>query len=244
MANTIAIIGAGPGVGLAIAKRFGKEGFQVALLGRSMEKLDQLVFLLKQHGITAQSFVADVLNRDGLEQSLKQVIATLGGIDVLEYGPSPSFETLRNVTSLDVESVQHQLDFSVLGAITAVQTVLPAMLENKEGALLFTTAISAQNPVNLTANFGIAAGAQLNYVRLLHNNLKAENIFAGIVSIAGLVVPEGEAGEQLKANFPPGIPILTPEAVADQHWFLYTEQAQCEAIVGDVEKILSAPGFN
>lgn len=78
----------------------------------------------------------------------------------------------------------------------------------------------------------------------MHNNLKSENIFAGIVSIAGLVVPEGETGEQLKANSPPGIPILAPEAVADQHWFLYTERSQCEAIVGDEEEILSAPGFN
>lgn len=118
-----------------------------------------LASILKQDGITAQSFVADVLNRNGLEYALKQVIATFGSIDVLEYGPSPSFETMRNVTSLDVASVQRQLDFSVLGAITEVQTVLPAMLEKKEGTLLFTTAISAQNPVNLTANFGIAAGA-------------------------------------------------------------------------------------
>lgn len=45
--KTIAIVGAGPGLGLSIAKKFGKNGFQVALVARNEEKLNQLVAVLK-----------------------------------------------------------------------------------------------------------------------------------------------------------------------------------------------------
>lgn len=243
MTKTIAIIGAGPGVGLAIARRFGKQGFQVALLGRNLTKLNQLVTTLNQEGIRVQAFQADVMDRAGLTQSLQEVIKAFGSIDVLEYSPSPTFETMRTVATLDVDSVQEQFSFSVLGAIEAVRFVVPAMQARKEGTLLFTTAISAQSPVNITANFGIAAGAQLNYVRLLHSTLKADNIFAGIISIAGLVIPAGEAGEPLKANFPPGIPVISADVVADAHWALYIERTSPERIVGDAKELKTSPGL-
>ena len=61
---TIAIVGAGPGLGLAIARTFGSRGFDVALISRSREKLESLVTELAQDGITAAAFPADV--RDAL----------------------------------------------------------------------------------------------------------------------------------------------------------------------------------
>ncbi|MEV4229069.1 SDR family NAD(P)-dependent oxidoreductase, partial [Streptomyces bobili] len=47
----IAVIGAGPGLGLSIARRFGKEGFQVALVSRTQDKLDALAARLAEEGI-------------------------------------------------------------------------------------------------------------------------------------------------------------------------------------------------
>lgn len=244
MSKTIAIIGAGPGVGLAIARRFGNEGFNVALLGRSTEKLKKLVSDLQNDGITAAAFTADVIDREGLAASLQNVISHFGNIDVLEYGPTPAMESLKTVLATDVDAASYQFAFNVLGAITTVQTVLPGMQARKDGAILFTTAVSAQYPLNITASFGIAAGAQLNYARLLHNNLKAENIYVGIVSIAAMVATDDEAGKLAAANFPPGLPVITAYQVADQHWAMYTDREKCEAIVGDAEAILSLPGFD
>lgn len=243
MSKTIAIIGSGPGVGMAIARRFGRAGFSVALLGRNLEKLDQLAEILTQEGINTSTFQADVMDREGLATSLQNVIKHFGTIDVLEYGPAPAMDSLRTVEHTDVEAANYQFAFNVLGAITAVQTVLPGMKDRQDGAILFTTAVSAQYPLNITASFGIAAGAQLNYARLLHNNLKAAHIYTGIVSIAAMVVADGQAGEEIAAKFPPGLPVVTAEQVADQHWTLYTKRDKCEATVGDVQGILSVPGF-
>lgn len=239
MSKTIAIIGAGPGVGLAIARRFGQEGFKVALLARNEQKLTGMVGELANLGIEAASFQADVTDISALRAALQNVITHFGSVDVLEYGPASGMDKMRTVLETDTETAQFQFAYNVLGAIEAVQTVLPGMVARKDGAILFTTAVSAQHPINMTASFGIAAGAQLNYARLLHDNLKSDGIYAGIVSIAALVTSDDPANAATAANFPPGLPVISADDVADQHWALYTTRDQCEAFVGNVDAILA-----
>jgi NADP-dependent 3-hydroxy acid dehydrogenase YdfG len=134
---------------------------------------------------------------------------------------------MRTARDIDVANEQHHLDYQVLAAITAVQAVLPQMLERKDGSILFTTASSAQHPVNRTASFGVAAGALLNYARLLNMDLKEDNIYAGIVSIGALVVSENiPVGS--KGDFPEGMPTITATEVAEAHWRLHKQQDVAE----------------
>jgi NAD(P)-dependent dehydrogenase (short-subunit alcohol dehydrogenase family) len=191
MNKTIGIVGAGEGVGLAVAERFGREGFQVALLSRDLEKTEALVVRLRQRGIRAQGFKADVLDRDGMTYALDSVKQRFGSIDVLEYSPLPSGQ-LPPPRDLNVDDQEYHLALNVLGPITAVRAVLPDMLAKKSGSILFTSAASAQRPLIVTAPFGIAAGALLNYVRILNRDVSADGVFAGFVAIAGIVVPVGK----------------------------------------------------
>jgi len=230
MKKTIAIIGAGPGVGFAVAEKFGKEGCNIALLARDMEKLNALKDELLNKGIEAASFHADILDRAQLTRSLEEVIHHYGAIDVLEFSPTPGWESMRTARNIDVANEQHHLDYQVLAAIAAVQAVLPQMLERKDGSILFTTASSAQNPVNRTASFGVAAGALLNYVRLLHMDLKEDNIYSGIVSIGALVISEGKH----KGDFPEGMPTITAAEVAEAHWKLHQQREVAETILPQI----------
>lgn len=232
MAKTIAIIGAGPGVGLAVAQRFGKEGYHVALLARNQEKLNDLVKQLEAQKISAASFYADVLDKNSLKDALAAVKKHFGAIDIIEFSPTPSMETMRRPRKIDVENATFHLDFQLLSAITVVQAVLPDMLSKKEGSLLFTTASSAQKPSATTASFGIAAGALLNYVRVLNNDLSAENIFVGIVSIGGLVYNTDEPDQELLKHFPPGTPVISSKEVAETHWKMHAEKSENEMIIG------------
>lgn len=243
MTKAIAIVGAGPGVGMAVARKFGREGFKVALLARNAEKLDALVGELASAGIDAAAFRTDVIDRAGLVSALRAAGERFGSIDVLEYSPTPSADTMRRPREIDVQDEQLHLNMSVLGAIAAVRAVLPGMIERKEGAILFTTAASAQHPIAMTANFGVAAGALLNYARLLNKDLAADGIYAGIVSIAGLVVQRGQGEQQIPSRFPPGMPLLTAEEVAELHWALQTKRDRAEAFAGDIEALLTKSGL-
>ncbi|WP_052745225.1 hypothetical protein [Streptomyces sp. WM6386] len=76
--TSMAIVGAGPQLGLAIARTFGTQGFDVALISCDRQKLDGLVTTL----------TADVLDRDALTQALKDADTQLG--------PSESWSTPRS----------------------------------------------------------------------------------------------------------------------------------------------------
>ncbi|ODT21686.1 MAG: hypothetical protein ABS35_16685 [Kaistia sp. SCN 65-12] len=236
MSKTIAIVGAGPGVGQAIAERFGRDGFRVALLARNAERLETMAQGLAGKGIIeTRAFAADMLDRPGLVRALETAAAELGPIDVLVYSPSGTPDGLLTPRQLTVEIEQRSLDVAVLGAIAAVNVVLPAM--PKGGALLFTTAVSAQYPVTFTANFGVAAGAALNYARVLHQDLKPDGIHAGIVSIAGIVDVGQEFPESLQA-----MPKLLAADVAEAHWQHYKNPTVVETIVGPAEMFKAMAG--
>src|SRR5215467_9848467 len=89
--KTLAIVGAGPGLGLSLAKTFGLHGYRVALIARNQEKLDSYVQELQALHIEAAGFAADVLNAPQLEAALARVKETLGAVDILEYSPLASW---------------------------------------------------------------------------------------------------------------------------------------------------------
>jgi NADP-dependent 3-hydroxy acid dehydrogenase YdfG len=235
VAKTIAIVGAGPGIGMAVARKFGREGFNVALIARSTDKLEEYVQELKDASIEAAAFTADVTDRAALEQALAKVKDTFGAIDVLEYSPTPPFDRIATPSATTVDNAQYQFDVNVLGAIAAVQAVLPGMRERKDGALLFTTAGSATDPLPMTANFAIAASGVRSYTRTLNQELKGEGVFAGMVEIGGFVDKEIEGAEPA-APMPPEVTIKA-SAVADTFWGMYTDREPVDIILGDMEAV-------
>jgi NADP-dependent 3-hydroxy acid dehydrogenase YdfG len=236
MSKTIAIVGAGPGVGLAVGERFGREGFKVALLARNLERLKGMALGLVADGIEAKAFAADMLDRASIVRGLEAAAAALGPIDVLVYSPSGTPDGLVTPRQMTVDIEQRSLDVAVLGAITAVNAVLPAMPQG--GALLFTTAVSAQYPVAFTANFGVAAGAARNYAHVLNQDLKADGIHAGIVSIAGVV----DVGQDFPASLQ-GMPKLPASDVAEAHWQHYKNPGAVETIVGPGDMFKAMAGL-
>lgn len=78
--KTIAIIGAGLGLGLSIAKKFGAQGFKVALVSRNPEKLEIITNELKSLNIVAHSYVADITDLNALKQALLAAKKDLGSI--------------------------------------------------------------------------------------------------------------------------------------------------------------------
>ncbi|HWI73473.1 MAG TPA: SDR family NAD(P)-dependent oxidoreductase, partial [Baekduia sp.] len=81
---SIVIVGAGPNLGLAVARRFGREGFAVGLIARDQAKLDGLAEQLAADGIRAQGAAADIRDADALTAAIESLAAELGPVAVLE----------------------------------------------------------------------------------------------------------------------------------------------------------------
>ena len=221
---TIAIIGAGPGMGLAIARTFGSRGFDVALIARTKEKLDTLVDQLGQDGIKAAAFPADILDRTALTDALDAAKARFGGIDVLEYSPAPHSPvpgfTMAAPSEVTVENLQLQVEYSFYGAVAAAKAVLPAMREAGAGTLLFTTGGGSMDPVPMLGNVNAAQAALRNWVLNLNKELTGSGVYAAHVAINVWI---GGGG-------PEGSPTATPEQIAPLYWDLHEHRDRPEAV--------------
>jgi NAD(P)-dependent dehydrogenase (short-subunit alcohol dehydrogenase family) len=85
--KTIAIIGAGPGLGFSLAKTFGRHGFRTALVSITQDKLNHYSKQLNEMGIEAKGFAADITNNMQLTTAFQQIRNAFGTIDVLEFSP-------------------------------------------------------------------------------------------------------------------------------------------------------------
>ncbi|GAA0965020.1 SDR family NAD(P)-dependent oxidoreductase [Frigoribacterium faeni] len=192
--TTLAIIGAGKGLGAAVARRFGKEGFSVALISRHQGRLDALAAELGDEGITAQGFTADVRDTASLAAALEQATEQLGPIQVLQYSPLPQKDFMRPVLETTAADLVGPIEFSVYGPVAAVHQVLPGMrfLPDGGGTILFVNGGSAVTPGAKLTGTSIAFAGETVYAQLLHEVLADEGIHVGQLIIPGGIDPDSE----------------------------------------------------
>jgi NAD(P)-dependent dehydrogenase (short-subunit alcohol dehydrogenase family) len=198
---TIAIVGAGSGMGLAVARTFGGRGFGVALVSRNKEKLDDLVATLAGLGIDAAGFSADVMDRPTIAEAFGRVKERFGAVDVLEYSPAPHGPVpgIESVSALEVtvENIQPQIEFYLYGAMVATAQVLPDMLAAGRGTLLFTSGGSSVNARAWLSNVGIGGAALRSWANSLRLAVAPSGVYVAHVPIG---VRIGEAGSDTDAD--------------------------------------------
>ena len=217
MPNSIIIVGAGPNLGAAVARRFGREGLSVGLVARdetSSRRSRPTSRARDRRGATPPP-------TSGTPTALSAAIASLaqrlGPVEVLEYSPLPAREFMKPILETSVDDVRGPLEFSVLGAVAAVTTVVQPMLERGSGTILFTTGGAAINPYPLRAGVGISFAAEVAYARMLHDELADRGIHVGHTAIAGRIAP-GEDHE--------------PDEIADVLWNHHIERSAFQVRIG------------
>ncbi|WP_415854284.1 SDR family NAD(P)-dependent oxidoreductase, partial [Sinomonas sp. G460-2] len=219
---TIAVVGAGPGLGLAIARTFGSHGFDVALISRNRAKLDGLVEQLAADGITSAAFPADVRDRPALAQALEEAQVRFGRIDVLEFSPVAKDGSTQLVRPTDItpEDVQTEIEAQLYGAIAATRAVLPAMREAGFGTLLFTTGAGSVDPVPEVGNVNAAAAALRNWAINLNKELADSGVYAAHVGI----------DVSIDVSVIPGFPTAPASKIAAAYWELHNKREEGEFV--------------
>jgi NADP-dependent 3-hydroxy acid dehydrogenase YdfG len=214
---SIVIVGAGPNLGLAVARRFGREGLAAGLISRDQAKLDGLAAELEADGIGAQGAAADIRDAAALTAAIESLAAALGPVEVLEYSPLPAREFMKPILETTVEDVRGPLEFSVLGAVAAARAVLEPMRAAGKGTILFTTGGAAINPYPLRAGVGISFAGEVAYARMLHDELAGSGIHVAHTAIGGRIAP-GEDHE--------------PDDVAEVLWRHHAEPGAFQTRLG------------
>lgn len=185
------IAAAGPGVGLAVARRFARDGFAVALLARRQAALDAMAAEFAADGTTVRGFAVDVTDWVALIEGLVAVERSMGSPEVLVWNGGRWVET----PALDLDPAEFEADLrlTTVGALVAAQAVAPGMEAAGRGTILVTGGGLALAPRYGGAVPALAAGkaAVRALVHAAAPEFAARGIHLGTVTIAGMVAPGG-----------------------------------------------------
>ena len=193
MASAI-VVGAGPGIGAAVARRLVREGMTVGVIARSQRTVDAVG---ASFGATA-----DVADEQALKEALDELVTQLGETpELLVYNAgkiqSDAPGELTAKEQLDAWAV------NVVGAITAATHLAPVM---KKGTIIFTGGMPEPLPEATSLSLGKAGLRAL--AELLAREYGPAGIHVATVTVAGAVAP-GTA--------------FDPDAIAEHYWRLHTQ---------------------
>ena len=179
------IVGAGPGISGATARRFGAEGFDVGLIARREEALAEVGADLRADGVRTEWATAQAGDPQALTAAVGQLVGTLGPVDVLLYNVSAGRQT--TVPELSPEDLLTDLAVGVVGLQTAVRAVLPGMRELGSGTVLATGGGSADRPIVSMASLGVQKAALRALAEVQAAGLASDGIHVATVTVRGFV---------------------------------------------------------
>jgi short-subunit dehydrogenase len=229
MSKNMIIFGVGTGLGTSIARKFGNEGYSVALVARNRERLETLAAQLAKEGIKAQVFPADLTQSEKIPALVETIKSKMGSIDAIFYGPQPAGGFVH-ATQLTTEIAREKMDLYFFSLINAVNAVLPEMRKRKDGKILVSFGGSAAVGFPFFSGPGPAVSASRNYLQSLFGELAAEGVFAGMLTITALI-KNSESHTAIKSGkvkFDLQVPEVDPAELAGMVWDLGQKKSSSE----------------
>ena len=222
MAKTIIVGGYGVGISAAVAEKFGAEGFAVALVARSAERLAEGVKALEAKGIKAAAFPADLAAPAAVKTLVGKVREKLGPISALLWNAYSG--AAGDLLTADAAAVHAAFDVAVTGLLTAVQEALPDLKAEKGAVLVTNGGLLVNDPTvdEMAVKWNAMGLAMVNaakhkLVGLLSAKLKPDGVYVGEVIVKGTV--KGTAWDTGNAN-------IEGSTVAQKFWDLYSTRTE------------------
>ncbi|NNG04839.1 MAG: SDR family NAD(P)-dependent oxidoreductase [Inquilinus sp.] len=204
--RTALIVGAGAGLSASLARRFAREGIDVALAARTTDKLADL-----SAEIRARAFACDASDADQVERLFAELDAGPGAPDIVVY--NPSYRARGALVELDPAEVARALAVTAYGAFLVAQQAARRMLAKGGGAILLTGASAGVKGYPRSAPFAMGKFALRGLAQSMARELAPQNIHVAHFVIDGAIRNPGRAE-------PPDRPdsMLDPDAIADTYW--------------------------
>jgi NAD(P)-dependent dehydrogenase (short-subunit alcohol dehydrogenase family) len=198
------VIGAGPGIGRAVAVRFARAGLPVAVLARGEATVAETAAAVAALGVATAGFPVDAADEHALRDALDRAAARLGPPEVLIYNAA----LIRRDRPGELSVAEHQAAHAVnvVGALTAAAHVAPGMAARGSGTILMTGGMPRAKPAYTSLSVGKAGLRAV--VELLDAEYGPAGVHVATVTVAGTVAP--------------GTP-FAPDLVAERFWEVHTQ---------------------
>jgi NAD(P)-dependent dehydrogenase (short-subunit alcohol dehydrogenase family) len=182
MANPVAVIaGAGPGNGAALARRFAKAGYSIALLARKRSTVAALEKALP----AAKGFECDVGEAEAVKRTFSRIRKEMGEIDVLIFNAGSG--VFGDIGSITPEQFEQAWRVNAFGALLCSQQVIPAMETRSQGSIIFIGATASRRGGIRSAAFAPAKAAQRSLAESMARKLWPLGIHVAIIIIDGVL---------------------------------------------------------
>jgi len=233
--KTVLITGASKGIGSAIAKVFADNNYNVVInyLNSQMSAL-ALEASIKEEGHNAISIKADIRNKDKVQEMVEKSILEFGSVDVLVNNAGISQQKL--FTDITEDEWDDMFDVHVKGTYNCCQSVLPYMIEKKQGKIINISSIWGLTGGSCEVHYSAAKAAIIGLTKALAKELGPSNIQVNCVA-PGIIdtdmnafLNEDETNELVDET--PLLRFGKPEEVAYSVLFLASKNA--DFITGQV----------
>lgn len=244
MPPTLLTVGAGPGIGMEVALRFGRAGYRIGIIRRNPEALQSMIADLAGEGIAAVGQATDAHDPAALRGAIAGLAAQLGGIDVIHHAvPGPLGAGYGPMIDVDADLLRTFVDARVVSALVTTQAALPH-LRHSRGALLFTTGPAGTVPHEGTGIVGVPQAALRMLTLHLRRELEPDGIFVGLLPVSGVPAyrdaKADAARTDIRANLALPRDRLTAADVAEAHFQLAMRRDRDEWTIGTNEQGIAA----
>ncbi|MGH7907426.1 MAG: SDR family NAD(P)-dependent oxidoreductase [Candidatus Binataceae bacterium] len=209
-----AIIGAGPGLGLALAYRFAK-GYRLALVARNQSFLSALAGEIENANGRALAVAANVIEGAEIAAAFERIRNELGPVQVMIY--NAAMRPFGRLMETKPSTFENTWRVNTFGAFLCAQQAVPDMIKIGRGTILFTGATAGVKPRAASASFAPSKFALRGLVQVLARDLGPQGIHVAYVNVDGAIdnprtrerVPDLKDEDALK-----------PAAIAETYWHL------------------------
>jgi len=215
MKRTAVISGVGAGLGASLARKFAREGCQVALLARSPDYLESLAMEIQKTGAIAKPYPTDITDPQNVADSFNQIRQELGKVDILlNHAGNAAW---GNFSELTVDGFSRSWQVCALGSFLCCQQAVPDMVASGGGTILFTGATSSIRGRAGAIAFSSAKFAVRGLAWALAREVGPKGIHVAHIIIDGVIDTPA-----VRAEMSPNEdePLLNPDAIADVYWSL------------------------
>jgi|SRR5579863_10003506 len=176
---TAVITGGSGELGKAMSMALARAGVRVAIVSLHAESSNRVAEAIRAEGGEAVGIACDVLNRTEVEQTLEQVTATFGPVDILINGaggnkPQATTSAERSFFDLDMQSIQAVFDINFTGTIQCCQIFGRGMAERGQGCIVNITSMNALRPLTRIPAYSAAKAAVANFTQWLAVHMAQE----------------------------------------------------------------------
>ena len=226
--KVVLVTGASRGIGKAVAERFAREGYAVALhYNTGKVEAEATVQKLTSAGYTAMAVQADVRDSAQVQQMVDTVSHALGNIGILINNAGIAQQKL--FTDITNEEWHNMFAVHVDGTFYCTRAVLPVMIHQKQGCIVNISSMWGQVGGSCEVHYSAAKGAIQAMTKALAkevgpSGVRVNCVAPGVIQTEMNKLLDTETLEALREDTPLEM-LGTAEHVADLVYFLCSEQA-------------------